>query len=232
MAGRQHKKYTFSRRNFLQQMRWAPLLFVPAPLQVCQIRWRSLVNVAQPAAAFPFADFRFTPHYPAKSPLDDVLRLVAPGSDEFITEAYAAEIMKILREWGKSLKAAPPALDVLAKFLHTSLEATALTSANEKALRTDYGIEVFRRTFAGTLVPGRERFVREMQAYLAPISRIETAEFQIVGIEETAGSPLTVEADIRYDLVGTRADGAREQRIGSWRTRWSRDASMAWRVLR
>jgi Flp pilus assembly protein TadD/peroxiredoxin len=229
MAGRQHKKHTFSRRSFFQRMRWAPVLFLPAP-----IRGLSLPSAgfAQRGAAFPFADLRFTPHYPAKSPLDDVLRLLAPGSDEFITEAHAWEIMQVLGEWSQSLKAAPPALEVLARFLDTSVRATPLTSAKESALRTDYGIEVFRKTFGAGFVSGRERFLREMQTYLAPIARFDTAEFQIVAIEEVAGAPLTVEAEIRYDLVGIRADAGREGRIGSWHTRWSRDGSKAWRVLR
>ena len=38
--------------------------------------------------------------------------------------------------------------------------------------------------------------------------------------------------DIRYDLVGTRKDAGREQRVGHWLTRWSRDEAQGWRVLR
>ena len=41
---------------------------------------------------FPSRIFVLTPHYPAKSPLDDVFRLVAPGSDEFVTEKVCFEI--------------------------------------------------------------------------------------------------------------------------------------------
>ncbi len=64
------------------------------------------------------------------------------------------------------------------------------------------------------------------------MSRVETAEFEIVGIEEIAGSLPTVRADIRYDLAGTRTDIGREERIGHWRTQWSRDETNEWRVLR
>jgi len=41
-----------------------------------------------------------------------------------------------------------------------------------------------------------------------------------------------VEAEIRFDLVGMRADHAREERIGNWSTRWTRDNSTAWRIVR
>jgi Flp pilus assembly protein TadD/peroxiredoxin len=70
-----------------------------------------------------------------------------------------------------------------------------------------------------------------MKNYLAPFARIETAEFEIVGIKEIASSPLTVEAEIRYDLAGKRTDDAREERIGNWSTRWTRNDSNAWRVV-
>src|ERR1700736_1632814 len=80
-----------SRRALLRGMRWAPMLFVPAPMRALPFGAKF---TAPPRAisSFPFADLRLTPHYPAKSPLDDVLRLVAPGSDEFVGEKYAFEI--------------------------------------------------------------------------------------------------------------------------------------------
>ncbi len=51
------------------------------------------------SSSFPFSDFRLTPHYPAKSPLDDVLLKVVPGADEYVTEKYAFEIMPLLKQW-------------------------------------------------------------------------------------------------------------------------------------
>jgi Flp pilus assembly protein TadD/peroxiredoxin len=71
-----------------------------------------------------------------------------------------------------------------------------------------------------------------MKTYLSAFSRMETAEFEIVGIEESAMSPLQVRADIRHDLVGTRAGGGREERIGRWLTQWLRDESGAWRAVK
>ncbi len=188
------------------------------------------------SSSFPFSDFRLTAHYPAKSPLDDVLGLVLPGSDEYVTEKYAFEIMPLLDEWSRGLKATPPAAAVVAKFLDASIEATSLRPTQEIKLRSGAGIEVFRRRFATNVVSGRasgrEKFLAEIKTYLAGMSQVETAEFEIVAIEETAGSAPAVNITIRYDFVGTRPDMGREERVGQWRTRWSRDQSGAWRVLK
>src|ERR1700719_1396181 len=167
-----------SRRVFLRGMRWAPVLFVPAPLQA----WPLGLSLAAPPRAvpsFPFADLRVTPHYPAKSPLDDVLRLVAPGRDEFITEKDAFEIGRLLNEWGQALKAAPPALHVLATFLDSSLRATPLGSMQESKVRSGGGIEMTRRRFQANPASVRERFLDEMKRYLSAFARVETAEFEI-----------------------------------------------------
>jgi Flp pilus assembly protein TadD/peroxiredoxin len=207
------------------------MLFIPAPMRALPFGSK-LAAPPRAIPSFPFADFRLTPHYPAKSPLDDVLRLVIPGADEFVTEKYAFEIARLLDDWSQALKANPPALSVLASFLDVSLEATPLAAVQESSVRSGGGIDVTRRRFTANPAKGRERFLEEVKSYLAPLTRVETAEFEIFGIKEIAGSPLTVQTEIRYDLVGIRADGAHEQRIGNWSARWSRVDTNAWRVLR
>lgn len=181
---------------------------------------------------FPFADFRFTPHYPSKSPLDDVLSRVVPGTDEFVTEKYAFEIMRLLGEWSQVLKAEPPALAIAAKFLDASIEGVSLVPTQEKNVRSANGIEVLRRQFSGKFIAGRERLLQEIKGYLAPMSRVETAEFEIVGIKQTASLSKRFHVDIRYDFVGARTDQVREERIGLWRTQWKQDESGAWRAFR
>jgi len=213
-------------------MQWAPVLFLPAPMRALAFRPALPQAQRDRNAAIPFADFRLTPHYPAKSPLDDVLRQVVPGGDEYITEKYAFEIMRLLDEWSQSLKAVPPGAVVLAKFLDPAIQATSLIPAQETTLRSGYGIDVLRRRFAAELASGRERFLHEVTTYVSQMSRVETAEFEIVGIEEMAGSLPAVRVDIRYDFVGTQTGTGREERVGHWRTQWSRDESSAWRVLR
>ena len=215
-------------------MRWAPVLFLPAPISGSHVQSFLPSATAKQSSTLPF-DFRLTPHYPAKSPLDDVFRLVIPGSDEYITEKYAFEIMPLLHEWSRALTATPSAPGTVAKFLAPSIEATSLLPNQDIKIRSGDGIEVFRRTFKGNISGGassRERFLVEIKNYFAGFRQIETAEFEIIGIEEIAGSSPTVKVAIRYDFVGTRSDGGREERIGQWQTQWARKESEGWRALK
>ncbi len=86
--------------------------------------------------------------------------------------------------------------------------------------------------FPRELTSGREQFLHEMEGYLAAIARVETAEFEIVGIEDASSSSSAFDIEIRYDLVGIRKDQGREQRVGHWLTRWSRDQAQGWRAIR
>src|SRR5690348_4377388 len=223
MARHKNEKH-ISRRTFLRGMRWAPVLFVPAPMRGFPFAGKF---AAPPRAipSFPFADYRLTPHYPAKSPLDDILRLVAPGSDEFVSEKYAFEIARLFENWSQALRAKPPGVLVLAPFLDASLEATPLAQVQNAALRSGGGIEVLRRRFNANPVTGRDLFLGEVEKYLGAFDRIETAQFELVSTKEVASSPVTVDAEIRYDIVGTRNDRAREERIGQWSTKWTRNSS-------
>ena len=215
-----------SRRAVLKSMGLAPLLLRPAPF----LGHSWVVGSAE--AGLPFADSRVTPHYPVPSPLEDVLRLVAPGSDEYVSEKYAWEIEMLLAQWGHALKASIPDLAVLAKSVDASIETTPLVAANEIRLREGNGITVSRRMFHGKVVAGRERFVEEIRGWLGETFEVDVAEFEVTSIEEVGSAPVMVRAAIRYDIAGKRKDGGREERVGSWRTEWSRDASEAWKARR
>ena len=82
-----------------------------------------------------------TPHYPAL-PFGRFLRLVAPGSDEYVTEKYAFEIESLLRQWGQALKTSVRDLSILAKSLDPSIEASSLVPVKEITLRAGNGIEI------------------------------------------------------------------------------------------
>ncbi|PYV68872.1 MAG: hypothetical protein DMG97_23460, partial [Acidobacteria bacterium] len=60
---------------------------------------------------------------------------------------------------------------------------------------------------------------------------LKTAAFQITAIRQTGVSPVRVSADIRYTLIGENPGGAREQRIGTWKTEWLENAAAGWRVV-
>jgi len=221
-----------SRRTLLKSMGLAPLLLRPAPFIGSSFLFGSPKVFPNQNPAMPFSDARLAPQYPAESPLADVLRLVSPGSDSYITEKYAFEIESLLKQWSQALKASFGDLSALAKILDPLIEASSLVPTKEIPLRSGYGIDAVKRQFPAKLVSGRERFLEAVHAWLGRVYRVETAEFEIYGIEQIAGTPLTVRLEIRYDIVADRSDQRREERVGSWRTEWTRDEAQVWKAHR
>jgi FimV-like protein len=211
-------------------MGWAPLLFLPAPLQ------GSLIGVRPPEIStariprFPFSDIHFVPHYPEKSPVDQILRFADPGIDEYVAEAYAAQIMAVLADWSHELKTRPPGISALRRCIGPSIQFNSVKSVRETHTRSGNGIEVLRREFSTGVDSGRGRFLDDIADYLSAIKAVETADFEIYACKETSASPLTVNASIRYEIVGSRADESCESRVGSWSTRWTREESGAWQA--
>jgi tetratricopeptide (TPR) repeat protein len=89
-----------------------------------------------------------------------------------------------------------------------------------------------KRRFHSALISGRTPFLHEIQTWLGHAAHVETAEFEIYRIEQTSDAPLTVQTQTRYDLVISFDDGHREERVGSWKSEWSRDSSGAWTAHR
>ena len=232
MTRKKDNKEFLSRRALLKSVGLAPLLLRPAPFYGSSLLFGFPAALPDENPAFPLSEARLTPHYPANSPLADVLRFVAPGSDEYITEKYAVEIESLLKQWGRALQASVRDMSSLARMLDPSIEASSLVPAKETPLRSGHGIDAVSRRFDPLVVPGRERFLHELEVWLGQVSRVETTEFEIYSIEEISGTPLTVRVDIRYDLVASRSDGRREERVGSWRTEWWRDKPEAWQARR
>src|SRR5664279_1595057 len=88
MSRHKNEPIKLTRRQLLQRLRWSPMLFLPAPLLGKALGTHGPEILAE-QNNLSFHDYRLTPHYPVKSPLDDILRLVVPGSDEYTTEKYA-----------------------------------------------------------------------------------------------------------------------------------------------
>jgi tetratricopeptide (TPR) repeat protein len=223
---------SISRRAILKDIAIAPLVLRAAPLLGL---WPKAGNST--AVTPEFRDIRLTPHYPLPSPLADVLRLVAPGSDDYLTEKYAVEIEAILSLWARELSTSPRELSWLTEALDASIRASSLHPAKESPVRSAFGIDISKRQFPPELVEGRDRFLENIANWLASVSRVETAEFEIFGIRQSNSSPLTVAADIRYDLVAEREgsgreERSREERVGFWHTEWTRNDSGAWKATR
>jgi Flp pilus assembly protein TadD/peroxiredoxin len=230
MSDRNNEKSLLSRRALLKTISLTPLLLRPAPLFGSSFLFGSSRVSTERQPAFSFADVRFKPHYPTQSSLADVLRLVAPGSDEYPTEKYAFEVDSLLQRWSQSLRESVHDLSGLEKLLSTSIETSPLAPVTEVSLRSGYGIDVTRREFGPAAPSERARFLKEFQVWLGPVSKVETAEFEIYGIDEIASDPLKIQLQIRYDIVAVRRDTRREERVGSWRTEWSRSESEGWKI--
>lgn len=221
-----------SRRRLLKTLGLAPLALRCAPFHAAPILSGAANIDSRIHPTFPFADVRFVPHDPAKSPLADILRLVPPGSDNYPTEKYAFEIESQLEEWSRALCGSVGAVSVLENSLDASVEACSLVPVLQRSVRSGNGIEIVKRQFDPAMVPGRERFLHALQTWLGPVTRVETAEFEIYGIEVLDHAPLAVRLDMRYDIVATHSDGGREERVGSWRTEWQQQPSQTWRARR
>ena len=224
---RKYEAPILSRRTLLRQLGLAPFVLRSAPLRGALF---APPDASSPIAPFPFADIRFTPRYPAQSPLTGVLALVAPGSDEYTTERYAAEIDALLARWSADLKKSPDAVESVSSFLCTAFAGPTLTEPAETPLRSGFGIDAVRRRFSSAAVQGRDAFLREIHAWLESAVKIETAEFEIYSIGVLSDTPLAVHAAIRYDLVAQRRDSRREERVGSWQVEWVRDGERRWKA--
>jgi tetratricopeptide (TPR) repeat protein len=231
MARHKDKIKIPSRRAFLKNMRWSPMLFLPAQFRMPS--FASPFPASQvPAAQLSLAEFRYTPHYPAQAPIEALFRQVLPGFDEYVLEKHAYDITQLLDQWATALCVAPPALPALSKFASDPIDTTPLAPQKETAIRNTNGIEVVRRGFALNFVSGRQRFLQEMKTYLAAFVRIDDAKFEIVALQPSKELTNSYQLDIRYQLSGTRADSAREQRIGMWQTLWSVAAQTSWQAVK
>ncbi len=231
MSHRKSEPRSLSRRSLLKSMGLAPILLRSAPLHGSSLLFAPTATpVASPA--FPYADLRLTPHYPAGSPLADVLRLVAPGSDEYQSEKYAFEIESLLSQWSHALQGSVRDLTFLAGIADPSIQSSSLEPIKQTPARTGGGIDVTRLSFSPDMVTGRDRFLDQVRRWLAKLSLVETAEFQIVAIEELSSLPLSLRLHIRFGIVAVRTDRRREERVGHWLTEWSQGQANEWRVTR
>lgn len=224
--------HLLSRRALLKGLACAPVLLRPSPLHGASLLLESMGIHPAPQWPLRFADVRLAPVYPGKSPLEDILRLVPPGSDEYLTEQYAFEIQTLLDQWSRALRAAAHDTTAAANLAAASIQFTRLLPARESTVRTGGGLEILRRQPQGDVLRGPAQFAGQLQDWLRPLTSFDTAEFEITGIEQTGSNPLTVQLEIRYDITGRRTHGKCEERIGHWHTEWTRIEPAMWKATR
>jgi tetratricopeptide (TPR) repeat protein len=144
---------------------------------------------------------------------------------------YASEIEKVLAAWNDGLRKNSNDPEVLRSSLSHNLFASLLPT-EVVPLRTAGPLRIERRMFGAPETNGVENCLAHWKAYLSPLESLRVVELQIYGIRIASRSPLRVETDMRCDLVGTGKDGAREQRVGSWKISWLREADGRWMAER
>ena len=219
---KRNEQFGFSRRTFLG---------LPGSLMASMFRPRLWGSPRPKLAAFDLplttseltpSDIRLSPHYRARSPLEDIFRYIDPGSDEFLSEKYAEEIEAIVRRWTALLTASPSNASEIEVFLAPSFQGSTLRPSREEQVRSEPELKVWRSHYSGPATLGREPFVEELKACLSPFSELRTAELKVCSINIHDNSPMRLDTRIRYDLVGTGPEFHREQRVGYWDLEWER----------
>ena len=96
-----------SRRKLLKNIGFAPLLLRPAPLfGGLRLFAPTLLDPTNSLAAFSVARQSLVPRIILRNlPLADVLKLVKPGSDRYVTELFAFEIESVFQAMERSPEA-------------------------------------------------------------------------------------------------------------------------------
>ena len=225
MAPKANHPPGITRRLLLKGLGSLPLLLRPLAL------YGSPARLGWHPGAYPefdFAGVRLIPHYPARSPLQDVLRLVPPGSDEYVSEKYAFEIATVLQKWTRAFQNGE--FSALVATFHPTLQVSSFVYTKQTHLRTGPGVETWRGEFPAAVTLRADTLGEQLRGWLGRDARVETAEFQVTSIEEVSGTPLVARLGIRYNIVTARGSGHREERVGSWITEWQHDAD--WQLRR
>jgi tetratricopeptide (TPR) repeat protein len=151
-----------------------------------------------------------------------------PSSDVFAAEACTAQIQQRLEAWSASFCKSIDDAGLLASDLSEHLQACSLVPLKTTQLRTHGPLLVERRFFGKPETTSRDTFIKDWRGYLSPWSLLATVELQIYGARITGESPLTVDTDLRCDLVGKSHDGSSEQRVGAWHLSWVLDEHEHW----
>jgi tetratricopeptide (TPR) repeat protein len=163
--------------------------------------------------------------------LERFIARLDPAADDFPCEVYVVEIEKVLAAWRDAWCRTARDHEVLRSSLAHDVVAS-LSVSSTLPLRTTGPLRSERRFFRSPEMKGAESLLKNWTDYLTPLVSLELVELQVYGIRVVSESPLRIETEMRCDLVGSRTDGDREQRVGSWNMFWLRQADGKWMVER
>ena len=209
-----------SRRRFLKTTGLAGGFWVA--------RLHSLPSLALPEAATPPCLLHTGSGYAPF--INKFVQQIQPGFDQFITEKHAAELEVPLKIWQEAFCASKRDLRVVYDFLSESLEASRLNRAEIAHVRSQPPVQSDKVSFPNPERLSRSLFLDGLSAYLAPFTKIVTANFQIGLIEIAHSESGVLKTQIHYTLVGELDANRREERVGEWELAWLKDGNGKWRV--
>ncbi len=231
---RAHKSdATVSRRRLLKQLACAPAILRAAPLCAGSSLALSHDSAQPSVGTAPVHDFRISPKYPSRSPLEDVLRLVPAGSDQYVTEKYVSETAWVLKQWGVHLQGGR--YEELREWMSTDLRVPPFTwrvtrETKHGALRTE------THAFLAEPAAPVSAIRATLQQWLGPAAKVERADFEITSIHMSSQGPLTATVTVRYDVLTGSPGIYRKQHIGHWSMDWQSRALSnephAWKLSR
>jgi tetratricopeptide (TPR) repeat protein len=177
------------------------------------------LSAAENSQAVP-PQFHLHPHYRAQRPIEATLLKTQAGLDDFVTEKYADQIAAILTDWSFGLRQSPREMQSIRKVLTEDFLGVSFRLETSRLVRSER-LEIHHNKFAAQPALAPEAFVEEFRSSLSPLSQIVTAEFEVTGIQATAGR---LQTRVRYDVVGSGKDFYREQRAGYWDLEWETSA--------
>ncbi len=136
--------------------------------------------------------------------LEKFIAKIDPASDIFPTEIYAEEIGKVLSAWSETIRHSARNSDAIRNALHEAVTASSLDPSEIRPLRSSGPLRVERRVFHGAKTNERSEFLTKWATYLSSFATLDVVELEIFGIHIASESPLHVNTEIRYDLVGKR----------------------------
>ena len=186
----------------------------------------------------PFPRNAWTEEYtipPRDLPLGDVenaLRKVPEGADEWDTEELDVEIESRLEKLAGALKDAPVSDSFPPGLLSSEFKGTPLEPAVSRKVKAEEGLEIFRGE------PNREQrvtsaaFPSEIKELLREAVRIEDVKFKVTRIESSRLPGTIVVSDVIYTILGRDSEGDSLQWKGDWQLSWQKDHAGHWRISR
>ncbi|MGO8789443.1 MAG: FG-GAP-like repeat-containing protein [Terriglobia bacterium] len=220
------RKAALTRRDFLGVCGSASTLFVAAPLSGAGPVAREVTK--QVEANPQFSEYRITPQYRTRSPLEELIRKAREKVDDYPSEKYGREIETLFARWSDELRQSKDNLRALSAFLSPQLTAGSPRPQAFETIRDDSTLVVRRAMFASEPSLGRDAFLAEFRSSLALFSELLVAEFKVADLRITSDSPLRLSTEIGYTLIGTGPRLHRMQRIGKWKIDWEQSPTGDW----